>query len=580
MSYKVVSSLFPKAKALLDMIQQKDDSGVHKYQFVRMIFHDPLGRPCHTLYPIDQISSEKDVLIGKQIDGSSHPLCTSGTAADVTILADYIGSNSSVHSVFDDPFQPGVLCVMASMVDSKKLEPQPFETRAVLIRAKEYLKSVLGDKATAFFGPEAEFFLFDQVDVDIHGTGASYELHSDQRASKDGEVVRFPRPLNGAYRMAGPGDKGHDEIRMHIIKRLKEAGFTVEMGHAEVAQSQSEIGIQLADPDTAGDRQLLFRWIVKMAAAEKGKIATFMPKPKADENGSGMHVHFSIWNDDQNLFAGENKNLSDFARKAIAGLIKYSRNMAAFTNPTVNSYKRIVPDKEAPTRAAWSEVGGNRTTAFRTPDVSDESPKARRVEFRAPDPTSNPYLAFAAMLMAAIAGVQENLPAPVPMNGVNLYDSHFEGLNSNVLTSQAALIAILGSNPQDIEQISAVLVFTSQMLSAGNLKQFEEAVAGYTSASKALGEKEGGISTELAAKLKGLDEQVKVLDYAKHIKQLPGSLEEALNELERDHSFLTKGGVFGEQFISDYIAYKRKEIAEVVTSSITPAEIARYLVSY
>jgi glutamine synthetase type I len=296
------------------------------------------------------------------------------------------------------------------------------DPRSIAKRGDAYLKSTgLGD--TAFFGPEPEFFIFDAVEWSVDMSGTYCKIFSEEAAWNTGETFekgnKGHRPsVKGGYFPVPPVDSLQN-IRSAISSYLEQMGVFVEVHHHEVATAgQNEIGTRFAPLVQRADWLIRLKYAVHNTAAKYGKTATFMPKPIVGDNGSGMHVHQSIWKAEQNLFAGDGyAGLSEFAIYYIGGIIKHAKALNAITNPGTNSYKRLVPGFEAPINLAYS--ARNRSAAVRVPLVN--SPKARRIEVRFPDPTANPYLAFTAMMMAGLDGVQNKIHPGDPIDK-NLYD--------------------------------------------------------------------------------------------------------------------------------------------------------------
>ncbi len=300
-------------------------------------------------------------------------------------------------------------------------KPYTRDPRSIAKKAEEYVvKSKLGD--AAFFGPEAEFFVFDDVKFKVDMSEVSFKLDSVE--SPDNSNRDYPqgnmghRPVvKGGYFPAGPVDSAQD-LRGEMLETLASMGVQVEKHHHEVASSQHELGIKFGTLVDCADAMQLYKYVVRNVAHAYGKTATFMPKPMFGDNGSGMHVHQSLWKGGKPLFAGNGyAGLSDTALYYIGGIIKHAKALNAFTNPTTNSYKRLVPGYEAPVLLAYSSR--NRSASCRIPYTT--SPKGKRVEVRFPDPTACTYLAFAAMLMAGLDGIQNKIH---PGNAIdkNLYE--------------------------------------------------------------------------------------------------------------------------------------------------------------
>ncbi len=321
-----------------------------------------------------------------------------------------------------DPFSAQEqLIVTCDVVEPSTGEGYSRDPRSTAKRAEAYLKYTgIGD--TAFFGPELEFFVFDDVRFDVSMNHTFYLLDSEEgpyvsgREFAEGNIGHRP-PVKGGYFPVPPVDSQSD-MRAEMLTVMAEMGIVVEKHHHEVAPAQNELGISGASLLDIADKVQIYKYVVHNVAHSYGKTATFMPKPVFEDNGSGMHVHQSLWKDGKPLFAGGGyADLSDMALYYIGGIIKHARAINAFANPTTNSYKRLVPGFEAPVLLAYS--ARNRSASCRIPHVS--SPKGKRVEVRFPDPAANPYLTFAAMLMAGLDGIENKIHPGDPMDK-NLYD--------------------------------------------------------------------------------------------------------------------------------------------------------------
>jgi glutamine synthetase len=310
-----------------------------------------------------------------------------------------------------DPFmEEPTLFLSCDVLEPGDGKPYERDPRSLAKRAETYLKSSgIGD--TAFFGPEPEFFIFDQVHWHVDMSGCAVRITSEEapwssnRDIEGGNLAHRPA-VKGGYFPVPPVDSLQD-IRSEMCLILESLGIPVEVHHHEVAApGQCEIGVKFATLVQRADWLQVQKYVTHNVAASYGKTATFMPKPVVGDNGSGMHVHQSVWKDGKNLFAGDGyAGLSDFALYYIGGIIKHAKALNAITNPGTNSYKRLVPGFEAPVKLAYS--ARNRSASIRIPYVSN--PKGRRIEVRFPDPTCNPYLAFAAMLMAGLDGVENKI---------------------------------------------------------------------------------------------------------------------------------------------------------------------------
>ncbi|NJP99734.1 type I glutamate--ammonia ligase [Streptomyces zingiberis] len=337
------------------------------------------------------------------------------------------------------------------------------DPRNVAKKAEAYLAST-GIADTAYFGPEAEFYVFDSVRFSTAANEAFYHIDSEAGAWNTGSAednrgykVRY----KGGYFPAPPVDHFAD-LRAEMSLELDKAGLKVERQHHEVGTAgQAEINYKFNTLLAAADDLMLFKYIIKNVAWRNGKTATFMPKPIFGDNGSGMHVHQSLWNGGDPLFYDEAgyAGLSDTARYYIGGILKHAPSLLAFTNPTVNSYHRLVPGFEAPVNLVYSQR--NRSAAMRIP-ITGSNPKAKRVEFRAPDPSSNPYLAFSALLLAGLDGVKNKIEPAEPIDK-DLYELAPEE-HANVAQVPTSLPAVLDALEADNEYLQAGGVFTADLI--------------------------------------------------------------------------------------------------------------------
>jgi glutamine synthetase len=388
----------------------------HKYgaKMVDLKFTDLLGTWQHLTIPIGQLKANA-FEEGLGFDGSSIRGWRNINESDMVLLPD--PSTAKM-----DPFtEVPTVSMVCDVVMPESNIPYDRDPRQVAKKALAYLAST-GIADEAFFGPEAEFFIFDDVRYQQDANLGFYCVDSAEGQWNSGRdeganLGYKPRHKEG-YFPAMPTDTLHD-IRTEICLRLEEAGMPVERHHHEVASAgQCEINYKFDSLINSADNLQWFKYIVKNTARRHGKTATFMPKPIFEDNGSGMHVHMSLWKDGKPLFAGsEYAGLSETALFFIGGILKHAPSLCAFTNPTTNSYKRLVPGFEAPVKLAYSFK--NRSAAIRIPNSGD-SPNAKRIEFRTPDATSNPYLAFAALLMAGIDGVQNRIHPGEPLDK-NIY---------------------------------------------------------------------------------------------------------------------------------------------------------------
>ena len=347
------------------------------------------------------------------------------------------------------------------------------DPRSLAKRAEAYLKaSGLGD--VAYFGPEPEFFIFDQVKWSVDMSGSSCKVYSSEAAWSTGDDFdggnNGHRPtVKGGYFPVPPVDSLQD-IRSEMCEMMAAQGVDVEVHHHEVANAgQCEIGTKFETLVKRADWLQIMKYTIWNVADAYGKTATFMPKPIVGDNGSGMHVHQSVWRDGKNLFAGDGySGLSDFALYYIGGIIKHARALNAITNPGTNSYKRLVPGFEAPVMLAYS--ARNRSASIRIPYVSN--PKGRRIEVRFPDPTANPYLAFSAMLMAGLDGVQNKIHPGDPADK-NLYDLPPEE-SAKIPTVCSSLNQALGYLDKDREFLTRGGVFSNDLIDAYMTLKMEE----------------------------------------------------------------------------------------------------------
>jgi len=378
----------------------------HEVQFVDLRFADTLGRQHHITVPVSHFG-EETFSSGHAFDGSSLPGWKGIEASDMQLVPD------AASAKIDPFFEATTLFMQCDVIDPSDGKPYERDPRSIARRAEAYLKaSGLGD--TAYFGPEPEFFIFDGVRWNTEPGHSFYQIDSYEAPwssaaaqHSGGQHNRGHRPGHkGGYLPLPPADASQD-LRAEMALILEQLGIPVEVFHHEVGGAgQNEIGTRFSTLVERADWTVLLKYVVHNVANSYGKTATFMPKPYPGDNGSGMHVHQSIWKDGKNLFAGDGyTGLSDFALYYIGGIIHHARALNAITNPATNSYKRLVPGFEAPVKLAYSAK--NRSASIRIPYVTN--PKARRVEARFPDPLMNPYLGFAALLMAGLDGVENRI---------------------------------------------------------------------------------------------------------------------------------------------------------------------------
>ncbi|MFC3226766.1 type I glutamate--ammonia ligase [Marinibaculum pumilum] len=396
------------ASSVLKMIKDKE------VKFIDFRFTDPRGKWQHVA--LDATYLEEEHLVeGIMFDGSSIAGWKVINESDMTLMPD-------LTTAVLDPFMAQTTLVLFCDV----LEPltnEPYERcpRGIAKKAQAYLGYTgIGD--TAYFGPEAEFFVFDDVRFKVAMNETSVVLddmegpYNSNKSYEGGNPAHRPA-VKGGYFPVAPVDHGQD-LRSEMLTTIREMGVKTEKHHHEVAPSQHELGIMFGTLLSCGDAMQIYKYCVHNVAHSYGKTATFMPKPVKGDNGSGMHVHQSIWKDGKPTFAGSGYNdLSETALYYIGGIIKHARALNAFTNPSTNSYKRLIPGFEAPVLLAYS--ARNRSASCRIPFSA--SPKGKRVEVRFPDPAANPYLAYSAMLMAGLDGIENKIHPGDPMDK-NLYD--------------------------------------------------------------------------------------------------------------------------------------------------------------
>jgi glutamine synthetase len=379
-------------------------------KFVDFKFIDLPGIWQHTTIPVHRLNEEL-FEEGIGFDGSSVRGWQPINASDMTMTPD--ASTARI-----DPFTAQkTLSLICKVSDPVTGQPYGRDPRYIAQKAENYLKST-GVADTAFFGPEAEFFVFDSVRYDNSPRGAFYSVDSDEAAwntGKEGPNLAHKVRHKEGYFPVPPTDVLAD-LRAEMMTTLMEGGIDVEVGHHEVASAgQCEIGMKFSTLTAMADNLMWFKYVVKNVARRNGKTATFMPKPLYGDNGSGMHCHQSFWKEGKPLFAGDGyAGLSDTGLWYIGGILKHAKAIAALTNPTTNSYRRLVPGYEAPVNLAYSSR--NRSASIRIPVQAGNSPKARRIEVRFPDASCNPYLAFSAMMMAGLDGVQNRMDPGDPLD--------------------------------------------------------------------------------------------------------------------------------------------------------------------
>jgi glutamine synthetase len=452
-------------------------------KFVDVRFTDLPGGWHHLTLPVNQFT-EDSFESGIGFDASSLRGWASINESDMLLVPD-------PNRFWIDPFyEEPTLCLFASVVEPITKEAYEFDPRSVAARAESYLRFT-GIADNCYFGPEAEFFVFDSVSYYNEVNRAGYQIESSEgiwsSGKTDGNLGYRVRHKEG-YVPLPPVDTLHD-LRSDIVQNLQAVGIEPEMHHHEVASGgQCEIDFIFSTLLQTADNLMLFKNIVKNTSFYYGKAATFMPKPMFGDNGSGMHCHQSLWKGEAPLFAGNGyAGLSEMALHYAGGILKHAAALAALAAPTTNSYKRLVPGYEAPVNLAYSRR--NRSAAIRIPMYS-QSAKAKRLEVRFPDASCNPYLAFSAMMLAGLDGIQNRVDPGEPLD-------------------------------KDIYELSA-------------------------------------------QELKG-------------VPVLPASLDQALNALEADHSFLLNGGVFTEALIERWIDYKRRKEVDPIRMRPHPLEFAMYM---
>ncbi len=454
-------------------------------KMIDLRFTDMPGTTHHITIPA-KFLNEDLFTDGVGFDGSSVRGFQSIEKSDMSMVPD-------ITTAYIDPFySEKTIAFYCYIVDPVTYESYAKDPRFIAKKAEDYLKSSeMGE--TAYFGPEAEFFIFNDIKYDSGSNFTFYEVDSGEGAWNTGReespnLGHKPRHKEGYFPLP-PVDSMHN-VRTEMAITMEDIGVNVEAHHHEVATGgQQEIDLEFSSLLSMADDLLKYKYVVKNVAKQHGLTATFMPKPLFGDNGSGMHVHSSIWKNGETLMykKGNYADLSDFALHYVGGILRHTPALLALCAPTTNSYKRLVPGFEAPVNIAYSEA--NRTASVRIPNNYTSSPKAKRIEFRCPDPSSNPYLAFSSILMAGLDGVKNNIDPGQPTD-INIYEA-----------------------PADI--------------------------------------------------------------LAK-IPSTPGSLAEALEALEKDHTFLLEGGVFTKENIETYISYKRENEVNQMNLRPHPHEFNLY----
>ena len=450
------------ANAIMEMIKENDVS------YVDLRFTDPRGKMQHVTQHIDTIDPET-LAEGFMFDGSSIAGWKAINESDMKLMPD-------LSRAYIDPFfaQPTV-ALFCDVLDPMTDEAYERDPRGTAKAALAHMNAA-GFADTAFFGPEAEFFIFEDVKIDVSMNRAMYQVDSVEgpynsaRSYEEGNTGHRPG-VKGGYFPVPPVDSGQD-IRSEMVSVMAEMGVPVEKHHHEVAPSQHELGMKFGTLIETADNMQLYKYTVHQVAHAYGLSATFLPKPIAGDNGSGMHVHMSLWADGKPLFAGNGyADLSEQALYYIGGIIKHAKALNAFTNPSTNSYKRLIPGYEAPVLLAYS--ARNRSASCRIPFVS--SPNGKRVEVRFSDATANPYLSFSAMLMAGLDGIRNKIHPGDAMDK-DLYDLPAEEL-AQIPTVCGSLREALDCLNADRAFLTEGNVFTDDQIDAYIALKMEEVVA-------------------------------------------------------------------------------------------------------
>jgi glutamine synthetase len=435
-----------------DILKAIKDDGI---DFVDLRFTDLKGKLQHVTLD-GSVVDDSVFLEGVMFDGSSIAGWKAINESDMVLLPDPTTSHR------DPFFAEPTLAVLCDVIDPVTTQPYNRDPRGTAKKAETYLKSTgVGD--IAYFGPEAEFFIFDDVRYKADPYNTGFKLDSSELPSNDDRIIdggnlgHRPR-VKGGYFPVPPVDSCQG-LRSQMLKALAGMGIAVEKHHHEVAAGQHELGIRFDTLVRNADKMQLYKYAVHQVANAAGKAATFMPKPVRGDNGSGMHVHQSIWKNGRPAFAGNHyAGLSETCLHYIGGIIRHAKAINAFTNPSTNSYKRLVPGYEAPVLLAYSAC--NRSASCRIPFAAD--PKAKRVEVRFPDPSANPYFGFAAMLMAGLDGIRNKVHPGKPMDK-DLYDLPSEELRS-IPTVCTSLREALESLDKDRAFLTAGDVFDDDQI--------------------------------------------------------------------------------------------------------------------
>jgi len=437
-------------------------------EMVDLKFIDLPGQWQHFSVPIEQLE-EDSFVNGFGFDGSSIRGWKSINESDMIVIPD-------PDTVIVDPFiHTKTISFICNIYDPITKEPYLRCPRNIAKKAEAYLKST-GIADLAFFGPEAEFFIFDDIRYEQSFNKGYYYIDSVEGEWNTGREespnLGYKPRFKEGYFPVPPCDSQND-LRNQMVKTLKSCGIEIEAQHHEVATGgQAEIDMKFTTLVKSADQIMLYKYIVKNVARMNNKTVTFMPKPIFGDNGSGMHVHQSLWKKDKPLFYGNKyANLSDIALWYIGGLLKHAPALLAITNPITNSYRRLVPGYEAPVNLAYSQR--NRSASIRIP-VYSSSPKAKRIEFRCPDPSCNPYLSFAALLLAGLDGIQNRIDPGEPLDK-NIYDLEPEEAK-NVPTTPGSLGEALKALENDHEFLLQGNVFTEDLIQTWIEYKFEKEV--------------------------------------------------------------------------------------------------------
>ena len=444
--------MFTTPEEVLEFIKAED------VQFVDIRFCDLPGVMQHFNIPAKTVDLDF-FTEGQAFDGSSIRGFQAIHESDMKLIPD-------VSTAYIDPFRAEkTLILNFSIVDPFTDEPYSRDPRNIAAKAEAYLKST-GIADTAFFGAEAEFYVFDDIRFETNAHSSYYYIDSVEAAWNTGRVEEggnkgYKTRYKGGYFPVPPVDHFAD-LRDKICLVMDEVGLYVERSHHEVGTAgQQEINYRFNTLLQSGDDMMKFKYVVKNVCWDAGKSATFMPKPLFGDNGSGMHTHQSLWKDGEPLFYDEQGygGLSDLARWYIGGLLKHAPSLLAFTNPTVNSYHRLVPGYEAPVNLVYS--ARNRSACVRIP-LAGTSPKAKRLEFRIPDPSANPYLSFAAQLMAGLDGIRNRIEPPEPIDK-DLYELPPEE-HAEIEQVPGTLSEVLDALEADHEYLLEGDVFTADLI--------------------------------------------------------------------------------------------------------------------